>query len=152
MRTDMFAAISPYISWTNKANWYKTKQLFHPTFNQVHLTASSSDLGLEREYYNKSLVGGAAILTFGLWASKVSQSTQDESGNGTFTIASIQGRRNKTISFISAYIAVQKGAKIGIDSVYTQQVPCMKRELSNKIMIQINDSVPGLTQSNVSTK
>jgi hypothetical protein len=58
--------------------------------------------------YKKSLVGGAAILTFGRWASKVSHSLADPSGYGTYTITTIQGRNNKFISLIAAYIAIKK--------------------------------------------
>jgi len=41
----MFAAISPNVNWKNSSNWLRTKQLFRPHFNQVHLSASSSDIG-----------------------------------------------------------------------------------------------------------
>ncbi len=67
-------------------------------------------------------MGGAAILMFGLWSSKISHHSQDLSGNGTYTITSIQSKGKKTISFILAYIAVSKGTNIGIESVYAQQV------------------------------
>jgi hypothetical protein len=37
-------------------------------------------------------------------------------------LTTIQGRGNKHISFISAYIAVSKGSVIGTESLYAQQV------------------------------
>jgi len=73
------------------------------------------------------LVGGNAILTFGQWATKQSHFFPDSSGFGSFTVTTIQGKNNKKVSFISAYIAVNKGAKIGIDSLYAQQTTLHER-------------------------
>jgi hypothetical protein len=53
----MFTAISPNINWTNTSNWIRTKQIFHPSFNQVHLSAISSDIVRKTEYFTKSLTG-----------------------------------------------------------------------------------------------
>jgi hypothetical protein len=78
-------------------------------------------VGKELHYANKHIVGGAAILTFGLWASKVINSFPDPCGFGSFTVTTIQGKGNKHISIISAYIAVQKGSDIGFDSLCAQQ-------------------------------
>ncbi len=64
-----------------------------------------------------------SILTFGHWASKVS----DTSGYDTFTITTIQGKGSKFVSFISAYIAVQKGSDIGVESLYAQQYTLYER-------------------------
>jgi hypothetical protein len=118
----MFAAISPNVNWKNSSNWVRTKQLFRPHFNQVHLSASSSDIGNDPLYINKHLVGGSALLTFGLWSSKISTSTLDESGHGIFSVTMIQGKGKRCISFISAYIAVSKGSDIGTESLFAQQV------------------------------
>jgi len=49
-------------------------------------------MGMENEYFNKGLVGGNAIITTGLWASKVSEITHDKSSFGTFTVTTIQGK------------------------------------------------------------
>jgi len=68
------------------------------------------------------MVGSSALLTFGLWASKISHLNQDPSSYGTYAITMVQGKNNKKVSFISAYIAVQKGSNIGVDSLYAQQV------------------------------
>jgi hypothetical protein len=124
----MFAAISPNINGMNKTNWIKTKQIFRSSFHQVHLSASSSDISLEREYFDTNLIGDTAILTFGLWTSKVSQFSLDSSGNGSFTTTTIQGKGNKSLTIISAYIAVQKGSNIGVDSVYAQQVTLHEKQ------------------------
>jgi hypothetical protein len=118
----MFVPISPNINWENPSNWsHITRLQFHNLSTQIHLTATSSMIGMEHEYTLKSLVGGSAIITSGLWASKVSQSTRDLSGYGTFTTTTIQGKHNKKVTFIAAYIAIQKGSNIGIDFLYAQQ-------------------------------
>jgi hypothetical protein len=78
-------------------------------------------MGLEPQFANKNLVGGSAIITGGLWASKVSSASQDTSGFGTFSITTMQGKYNRGISFISAYIAVDKGTNIGTESLFAQQ-------------------------------
>jgi hypothetical protein len=65
-------------------------------------------MGSDPLYIHKSLVGGAAILTFGLWSSKVSSTFHDESGFGSYTVTTIQGKGKKCVSFVAAYIAVKK--------------------------------------------
>lgn len=103
-------------------------QLFTGISRQIHLSASSSSIGKDTQYFHKSLVGGTAILTFGLWSSKVIQSFQDPSGHGTFTVTTIQGKHNEKVSFIAAYIAVKKGSDIEIDTLYAQQITLYERE------------------------
>jgi hypothetical protein len=56
---------------------------------------------MENEYFNKGLVGGNAIITTGLWASKVSKITHDKSSFGTFTVTTIQGKKQKSLSMKS---------------------------------------------------
>jgi len=123
----MFIPISPNINWMVSTNWPRTRQIFKPYFHQVHLSATSSDVGNDPNFFNRHLVGGAGILTCSHWASKVSGSSTDTSGNGTYTITTIQGKGNKFISFIAAYIAVQKGSDIGVESLYAQQYTIYKR-------------------------
>jgi hypothetical protein len=117
----MFVSMSPNINWKNHSNWSRTRQFFCPHFTQAHLSAASSDIGLHPLYINKHLIGGTAILSFGLWASKGVPSIQDNSGYGTFSITTIQGKGNHNVSFIAAYIAVNKGSNIGTESLYVQQ-------------------------------
>jgi hypothetical protein len=131
----LFAPISPN---TNCGNHSRTCSLFRKNFSQVHLSATSSDIGLHKEYINKSIVGGAAILSFSLWASKVSQSWSDPSGMGTFTKTTISGKQNRKISFISAYIAVMKGLDVGIDSMYAQQTTLYER---NALLLNKNQQI-----------
>ena len=118
----MFIPISPNVNGKNPTNWARTKNIFRKHFKQVHLSAVSSNIGEDPLCINKNLVGGSAILTFGLWASKVSSAPIDNSGFGTFSITPIQGKGGKHVSFISAYITVQKGSEIGTESLYAQQV------------------------------
>lgn len=42
-----------------------------------------------------SLIGGVAILTFGLWSSKVCHMESDSSGHSSHTITTIQGKKEK---------------------------------------------------------
>jgi hypothetical protein len=118
----LLAVISPNANWCNTSNWATAKNIFRKSYQQVHLSAISSNIGKDREYlHNPILVGGSAIFAFDKWASKVSNTMQDTSGYGTYTITSIQGKNGKIVSIIAAYIAVNKGSNHGIDSLYAQQ-------------------------------
>jgi hypothetical protein len=119
---NMFIPISPNVNRTNPTNWLCTKQIFSKLNHQIHLSACSSAIGYDPEYVHKSLVSGVATLTIGLWASKVCNFFPDPSGHGTYTVTTIQGKNNKKVSFIAAYIAVNKDSNIGIDSLYAQQM------------------------------
>ncbi len=105
---NMYIPISPNVNWNTSSTWPRTHHLFCSHFYQVHLSAVSSDIGKNSQYFNKPIVGGAAIQTFGQWASKIQQSFSDSSGFGTFTVTTIQGKGKKHLSIISAYIAIQK--------------------------------------------
>jgi len=118
----MYTPISPNINWNNISNWVKTKNIFRCWSHQIHLSSTSNKIGQDTDYFSKGKVGSAAIITTGLWASKVTDYFQDDSGMGSFTITTIQGANNKKISFVAAYIAVSKGSDIGIESLYAQQV------------------------------
>lgn len=118
----LFAPISRNINWENPSNWICTKCIFRKLSRHLHLSATSNQIGNNPEYTHKSMVGSSALLTFGLWASKISHLNQDPSSYGTYAITMVQGKNNKKVSFISAYIAVQKGSNIGVDSLYAQQV------------------------------
>lgn len=124
----MFVPISPNINWKNRTNWTKTKNIFRSHFQQVHISTTSSNIGNDPLYFNKNLIGGSAILTFGLWSSKVSISPSDESGHGIFSVTTIQGKGQKCIPFLSAYIAVQKGSNIGTESLFAKQVTLHERD------------------------
>jgi hypothetical protein len=125
---NMFIPISPNVNWINPYYWFHTRQLFHYNFHHVNLSAVSSDIGLDPLYLHKHLMGGVAILTLGLWPSKVSTVLKDESGFGTFTITTIQGKRKKFVTFIAAYIAVKKGSDVGSESLYAQQLTIYEKQ------------------------
>lgn len=89
-----FVAISPNVNWCNTSHWATTKNIFRKPFNQVHLSAVSCDIGYEKKYLHyPTLVGGNAILTFNLWASKVTNTYQDPRGHGTYTTTTLQGKK-----------------------------------------------------------
>jgi hypothetical protein len=138
----LFAPISPNINLQNLSNWSRARNIFRQAFKQVHLSASSSDIGKDPLYLNKHLIGDSAILTFGLWASEVSSSSNDNSGHGSFSITTIQGKGNKFMSFIAAYISVQKGSDIGTESVYAQQQSVYEKEMLMKGKLPNNKSCP----------
>jgi hypothetical protein len=138
----MFVPISPNINWKNGNNWSKTRQLFRPRFKQIHLSAVSSDIGLEPLYLHRHLIGGSAILTFGLWASKVAYSSQDPSGHGSYTITTIQGKNNKFVSLIAAYISIQKGSEIGTESLFAQKCTIYENEMIKKGKMPKNKFCP----------
>jgi len=98
--------------------------------------------GLEPLYLHKHLVGGTAILTFGLWASKVVYSSQDPSGHGSYSITTIQGKNNKFVSFIAAYISIQKGSENGTELVYAQQQTIYETEMIKKGKVPKNSFCP----------
>jgi hypothetical protein len=100
----MFVPISPNINWCNCSNWIQTKQIFQEISPHNHLLATSSDIGKEKDYFITSLVGGSAILTFGLWSSKVCSFESDESGYGTYTITTLQGKSNLKKIFVHCCI------------------------------------------------
>jgi hypothetical protein len=119
---NMFVPISPNVNWLNPSNWARTRPCFRLNFLQVNVSAVSSNIGLDPLYLHKSLTGGAAILTFCLWSSKVSNTFHDESRFGSYTVTTIQGKGKKYVSFVAAYIAVNKGSDIGTESLYAQQM------------------------------
>jgi hypothetical protein len=91
----MFVPISPNINWHNKMNHVHARNKFKKLSKHVHLSAVSSDIGLEPNYLNTPLVGHAAIITLDLWSSKVYTSQHNTTGMGTFTITTLAGKGNK---------------------------------------------------------
>ena len=62
------------------------------------------------------------VIKLGKWASKISNHFSDDSGCGSYSVTTIQGKQNKKLSIIAAYIVVAKGSDNGIESVYAQQM------------------------------
>jgi hypothetical protein len=128
LQASMFAISSPNINWHNPSHWVQFKRNFQSQYQQVHISATSSDIGKEPNYINRPLlIGGAAILTFNQWASKVHHTQTDERGHGTFCVTTILGRNGRKISFICAYISVLKGTTKGENTVYAQQMTLMEQ-------------------------
>lgn len=133
----IFTAISPNINWCNSSNTVNFKKKFQRTYQQVHLSAASSDMGKDPNYFQqRHLTGGVAILTFDHWASKITETITDSRGHGTYTITTIRGRNGKYLSLIGAYISVNKGQNIGPNTVWAQQLTLMERDAlkKNKIL------------------
>jgi hypothetical protein len=114
--------------------------VFRPRSPQIHLSATSSEIGDDPSYLSQaSLTGEAAILTFGLWASKVSDVHYDPSGMGIFTSTTLLGKNHKKVTCISAYISIQKGGHVGADTVHAQQKTIYEKScLASKCPIQPN--------------
>jgi len=106
--THIFAPISPIINWHNNGHHSCTQALFRKAFPQVHLSATSSNVGLHKELIDKSLVGVTVVLSLGIWASKVSNSWSDPSGMGSFTVTTISGKHEKKIVHFSIYCCQQR--------------------------------------------
>jgi hypothetical protein len=67
---NIFSAISPNINWHNPTHCTSLKYPFQWAFQQVHLSATASDMGKHPQHINRStLIGGKAIVTLGQWAS-----------------------------------------------------------------------------------
>ena len=110
LQGSVFAAISPNVNFCNVTHTLKFKSPFKRAFHQVHLAASSSEIGAQAINRNReTLTGGTAILTFDHWASQVTSTQYDARGHGTYSVMTYQGKNGRCISLIAAYIAVQKG-------------------------------------------
>lgn len=80
----MLTSISQNVNWENdRKKLHHTHQIFRQFSNYVHLSVTSSDIGVELENIHKNLIAGTAILTFGLCSSKVSHSSFDPDGYGS---------------------------------------------------------------------
>lgn len=78
------------------------------------------------------MIGGATIISFNRWASKVCHTHTDPRGPGSYTVMTYQGNKKK-LSIIGAYISVQKGNKAGDNTLYTQQKMLLEKEaIKNK--------------------
>ncbi|MFN9982340.1 MAG: hypothetical protein ACK53Y_20600, partial [bacterium] len=64
----------------------------------------------------------------GMWATKVSSFSSNNNVFGSFSVTTLQGKNKKQISFIAAYIAVQKGSNIGVNSLNAQQTTIYKQQ------------------------
>jgi hypothetical protein len=65
LQASVFAAISPNVNFCNISNMIKFKSSFKRSFKQVHLAASSSNIGSQAIHRcHDTLTGGTAIITF----------------------------------------------------------------------------------------
>jgi hypothetical protein len=115
LNASIFAISSTNINWNNTSNISLFKSPFKKQYQYLHLSTASRDMGKchpYHQYYNMS--GGAAVLMFNQWASRISQSSSDPRGQGSYT--------KKKLTIICACIAVQKGTEKGEISVFQQQL------------------------------
>jgi hypothetical protein len=75
-----------------------------------------------------TLIGGAAIVTLDQWAPKVCATSADPRGQGTYTSTTYKGKNGKHLTLICAYISVEKGANIGDNTLYNQQITIMEQQ------------------------
>jgi hypothetical protein len=127
IQASVFAAISPNVNFCNASNLLRFRSPFKQSFKQIHIAASSSEMGNMAVHRNReTLIGGTAILTFDHWASKVHSTQYDTRGHGTFSVTTYKGKNGRYLSLIAAYIVVQKGTMIGETSLYAQQTTLME--------------------------
>jgi hypothetical protein len=50
LEVSIFVVISPNINWCNKSNWITFKRLFKKQYQQLHISAISSDIGYDQQY------------------------------------------------------------------------------------------------------
>jgi hypothetical protein len=140
LEASIFMAISPNINWCNPSHKAQFKHPFLRAYRQVHISSTSSAVGYDKNYFQRpTLPGGAAILTFNHWASKVTDVSNDIRGHGTFTVTTIEGKNKKKLSIIAAYISVKKGSQIGVNTVHAQQTYVMEKQ-------QLKENNPAMTK------
>jgi hypothetical protein len=133
----IYTAISPNINWCNSSNTVSFKRKFTKEFKQIHINATSSNIGKHPNYFHQqNLTGGVAIISIDLWASKVVTTECDPRGHGSYVITTFRGRNGKFLSLIGAYISVNKGQNPGPNTVWAQQMTIMEQEAMkrNKIL------------------
>jgi hypothetical protein len=119
--------ISPNVNFNNPSFIMSYKEKFKPTYNQIHLSSVSSDAG--KSFTNRhipTLIGVAAIVTFDQWASKVCSISVDPCRQGTCTSTTYKGKNGRHLTLICAYISVKKGAHVGDNTLYNQQITLME--------------------------
>ena len=60
---------------------------------------------------------------------------------GPFAVTTIQGKGQKDISFILAYIAVQKGSDMGVESLFAQQYTHRNKTIQLFLCLMNNQSM-----------
>ncbi len=96
LNVSVFVIISPNVNWVNPSHWVAFKRPFRRTYQQIQITAVSSDIGKEPVHRNNpNLIGGTAILSFNQWASKVCHTQTDPRGQGTYSVTTYQGKNGK---------------------------------------------------------
>ena len=123
LRCGIFCASETNLNWAHQSNKRNIRQIMERGFIQVHMSTTSSAIGKQKEHLNaKYLPGGAAIFTFDQWASKVTNSGEDERKLGRWAYTTISGKNNHHITIISAYRTHRQGPYAGALTTHAQQV------------------------------
>lgn len=97
--------ISPNVNFNNPSFIMSYKQQFKPTYNQIHLSSVSGNAG--KSFTNRhipTLIGGAALVTFDQWVSKVCSTSVDPRRQETYTSTTYKGKNGRHLTLICAYI------------------------------------------------
>jgi hypothetical protein len=139
----IFVAISPNVNWANPSHWSKFKSPFKTSYKQGYMHAASSDIGASPSHRNiELLIGGNAILSFDLWASKVSETRTDPRGHGSYIVNTYLGKNGRKLSIISAYISVVKGNTFGENTLHAQQIMIMEQDAMKNGKIWYTNQCP----------
>jgi hypothetical protein len=109
------------LDWQHRDIRNKCRQIFQKYCNRVSMSTSSWNLRFDRPYQP----GGTTTVVGSPWAGRV-KVTSDTRGLGRWSISTLTGRQDSTVSIITAYRAtgtIQKGPF----TAYSQQL-CLLRE------------------------
>jgi hypothetical protein len=86
LQAAVFGASSANINWCNTSNTQAFKDSFTRSYNHIHISLMSSNIGnhsLYKNYHN--LPGGAAIVSMDQWATRVQYMQSNPRGHRTYT-------------------------------------------------------------------
>jgi len=111
----------PNTKWTDHLQ-HRVKRIFQQTFRRAALSTSNST-----EPSNTYQPGGTALTLVGPHATRLITSGQDTSGMGCWSYIELHGKHNKRLVIASAYCVRSQKARIGSNTVSTQQTQILLR-------------------------
>ncbi len=120
-KIDSFNIQEPNTKWTDHLQ-NRVKRIFQQTFRRAAISTSNST-----EPSNTYQPGGTALTLVGPHASQLITSGQDTSGMGCWSYIELHGKHNKRLVIASAYCVRSQKAKIGSNTVSTQQTQILLR-------------------------
>jgi hypothetical protein len=109
------------LDWKHRDTRNKCYRIFQKYWSRIAMSTSSSNLRFDQSYQP----GGSATLVGSPWAGRVKVSS-DSSGLGRWSISTLRGRNNSSVTVITAYRATGSVSK-GPFTAYSQQL-CLLRE------------------------